>query len=590
MSAMPAAAADHSRGTLAMIRAVLCLYPGRSAAGLGAVFLAGLLDGLGLSMLLSMLSLASEGAQPDPSLPQRIALGVAELLHVRPTPLNLLLLAVLLISGKAVVTLIANRQVGYTVARIASDLRLALIRAVVNANWRYYVQQSVGRLSASIGSEAQRAAEAFQHTAEMLALALNAFIYVAIALSISLPAGIAAFLAGTVLLLVLSRLIRKSRRASRHQTELFKSLLGAVGSRLAAAKPLKAMARENHVEALLSDITRQLRRALRRQVVAKEALSALQEPLLAIMVCIGFYIGLVVLEMPIASLLVMLFLLARVVSYLSKSQRAFQQVAMRESAYWSIAAAIEAARAQRETAGGSHRVELEREIRFERVSFSYDGATIVQDQSFALPARELTVLAGPSGAGKTTMLDLVTGLLQPDGGRILVDDVPLTEMDLRAWRGQIGYVPQESVMLNESVAYNVTLGEPVPEEELRAALRAADALEFVEAMPEGVRTCIGEGGSRLSGGQRQRLAIARALIHKPRLLVLDEATSNLDPEAQAIVLETLCHLKGKLTMLAVAHQERLMEIADRLYRVEGREVRRVTPAAPAPAPRAFRHG
>ncbi|MGH8636232.1 MAG: ATP-binding cassette domain-containing protein, partial [Burkholderiales bacterium] len=326
------------------------------------------------------------------------------------------------------------------------------------------------------------------------------------------------------------------------------------------------------------------------QVVAKEALSALQEPLLAIMVCIGFYIGLVVLEMPIASLLVMLFLLARVVNYLSKSQRAFQQVAMRESAYWSIAAAIDAARAQRETAGGSQRIELEREIRFERVSFSYDGVTIVQDQSFVLPARELTVLAGPSGAGKTTVLDLVTGLLQPDRGRILMDDVPLTEMDLRAWRCQIGYVPQESVMLNESVAYNVTLGEPVPEEELTAALRAADALEFVEAMPEGVHTCIGEGGSRLSGGQRQRLAIARALIHKPRLLILDEATSNLDPEAQAIVLETLCHLKGKLTMLAVAHQERLMQIADRLYRVEGREIRTSVPAAPAPAARAFRHG
>src|SRR5690606_26010764 len=148
-----------------------------------------------------------------------------------------------------------------------------------------------------------------------------------------------------------------------------------------AAKPLKAMAREGHVEALLSDLTRQLRRALRRQVVAKEALAALQEPLLAIMVCIGFFLGLVVFAMPMASLLVMLFLLARVVSYLSKSQRAFQQAAMRESAYWSISAAIDAARGQRETSGGARRVRLEREIRFERVSFGYGAATILQEQS-----------------------------------------------------------------------------------------------------------------------------------------------------------------------------------------------------------------
>ena len=124
---------------------------------------------------------------------------------------------------------------------------------------------------------------------------------------------------------------------------------------------------------------------------------------------------------------------------------------MRESAYWSITGAIEAARAQRELSGGSRRVELAREIRFERVSFAYDGASIVQDQSFVIPAGELTVIVGPSGAGKTTLLDLVAGLLKPDRGRILVDGVPLAEMDLGAWRRQIGYVPQDSVMVNESV-------------------------------------------------------------------------------------------------------------------------------------------
>src|SRR5690606_7366736 len=158
-----------------------------------------------LSMLLSMLSLAAGDISAEPSLPQRVALGVTEALGLAPTPLNLLVLAVVLISGKAAFALLANRQVGYTVARIASDLRLTLIRAVVNANWRYYVQQSVGRLSASIGSEAQRAAEAFQHTAEMTALLLNALIYVVIALSISLPAGFAAIGAGAVLLLALGR-------------------------------------------------------------------------------------------------------------------------------------------------------------------------------------------------------------------------------------------------------------------------------------------------------------------------------------------------------------------------------------------------
>jgi len=157
--------------------------------------------------------------------------------------------------------------------------------------------------------------------------------------------------------------------------------------------------------------------------------------------------------------------------------------------------------------------------------------------------------------------------------------VPLGEMNLREWRRQIGYVPQDSVMVDESVVYNLTLGEQIAEEEIRRALRAADALEFVEAMPEGLQTRVGEGGSRLSGGQRQRLAIARALIHKPRLLILDEATSNLDVEAQAAVVETVSHLKGQLTIMAVAHQDRLIQAADRIYRLADGQLHPV----PAPA-------
>ena len=572
---------DQRRGALRMVAAFASAYPARSTTALVTVFVASLLDGLGLSMLLSMLTLSAGQSKGDPSLPERVALRVADFLGIQPTALNLLLLATILISLKAILYLLANRQVGYTVAYIATDLRLALIRAILGARWRHYLQQSIGRLSNAIATEAQRASEAFQFSAETAVMLLNSLIYVAIALSISLQAGVAAAVAGIALLALLQMLIRTARRAGEHQTELLKSLMALLSGQLAAAKPLKAMAREDHVDALLSDQTRQLKRALRRQVISKEALTALQEPLLAIMVGIGFFLSLVVLKMPLASVLVMLFMLARVVSYLSKAQRAFQQVVMRESAYWSMLQAIESAREQREPQGGERLVTLAREIRFEAVSFSHEaGKPILDQQSLLVPANEMTVIFGPSGAGKTTLLDLLVGLLEPDSGRILVDGVPLDEMNLREWRRQIGYVPQESVMVDESVAFNLTLGEPIPEEEVRLALKAADALDFVEAMPLGLETRIGEGGSQLSGGQRQRLAIARALVHNPRLLILDEATSNLDPEAQGAVVETVNHLKGRLTIIAVAHQDRLIQAADRLYRMAGGQLC-LTPVPPA---------
>ena len=571
--------ATRDRGALPMIAAYVRAYRGRSAAAVAAVLVAGLMDGLGLSMLLSMLSLATRtDANAALSLPERVAMRVVDVLGLPATAPVLLTLAVVLIACKAALSLLANRQVGYAVAHIATDLRLALVHAVMAARWRHYLQQSAGRLGNAVATEAQRASEAFQYAVEMAALLLNSLIYLGIALSISWQAGVAAGIAGGVLLVALQSLIRNSRRAGQQQTELLKSLLSAIGRQLAAAKPLKAMAREGHIDALIADQTRRLMRAIRRQVISKEALMALQEPLLAILVAIGFFLSLVVLQMPLAAVLVMLFLLARVVSFLSKAQRAYQQVVVRESAYWSLVDATGAAAAQSEPRGGQRSAQLSESIRFDAVRFGHgDGRTLFEDVTLTVPARGLTLIVGPSGAGKTTLLDLVVGLLQPDAGRILIDGVALGEIDLRGWRRQIGYVPQDSVMVDESVSYNVALGEHgLGEAEVCDALRAADALGFVEAMPEGLATSVGEGGSRLSGGQRQRLAIARALVHKPRLLILDEATSNLDPEAQAAVVETVRHLKGSLAILAVAHQGPLMEAADRVYRLTGASVRPVS--------------
>ncbi len=580
-AALPPSTATRARGALPMLATFVRAYPGRSALTLGAVFLAGLMDGLGISMLLSMLSLVTSEGPHKASLPEKVATRIAEFLGLQATAPTMLALAIVLIALKAALTLAANRQVGYSVAHIATDLRLTLIRAVMGARWAHYVDQSVGRLSNAVATEAQRASEAFQYSAEMAAMLLSALIYLVIALSISWQAGLAAAFGGTLLLTLLHRLIRDSRVAGQHQTELLTSLMSALSGQLAAAKPLKAMAREDHVDALLADQTRQLRRALRRQVISKEALTALQEPLLAIMVGVGFFLSVVVLEMPLAAIIVMLFMLARVLGYLSKSQRAWQQVTNRASAYWSLFDAIERARAEAEPRNGTLGASLRTGIRFENVDFGHEaGRLVLSGGNFEIAANELTVVVGPSGAGKTTLLDLVVGLVQPLAGRILIDGVALTDIDIRQWRRQVGYVPQDSVMVDESVAYNLALGdESLTEADIRDALRAADALEFVDAMPEGLQTRVGQGGSRLSGGQRQRLAIARALVHRPRLLILEEATSSLDADAQAAVLETVRHLKGTLTILAVAHQGPLIDAADRVYRLERGIVQAVDAAA-----------
>jgi ATP-binding cassette subfamily C protein len=185
------------------------------------------------------------------------------------------------------------------------------------------------------------------------------------------------------------------------------------------------------------------------------------------------------------------------------------------------------------------------------------------------PAGLFTAVVGPSGTGKTTIADLVIGLLQPQKGEVWIDSLPLSQVDMRIWRRMIGYVPQETFLLHDTVFINVALGDKdVTPNDVEDALRAAGAWEFVSALEKGVNSVVGERGHKLSGGQRQRIAIARALVHNPRLLILDEATTALDPENEAAICETLRKLSGEITILAISHQPAMLEVADQAYRLQ----------------------
>jgi ATP-binding cassette subfamily C protein len=589
----PADAPSIDRGSRRMLASLFRRYPARSAVVLGALLVASLLDGLGLSTLLSMISLTSQARDDtatalhetaDPSLPERLVESAFRAAGIEPTLPWLLGLGIVLILAKTAAVLLANRQVGYAVAQVATDLRLDLVRAVVASRWRYYLSKSVGSLGNAMATEAQRASEGYLQGAIMSAQLITAVVYVALALMISWPVTLGALVLAVAVLGGLNLLVRTAGRAGRRQTGLLKSILAVMTDQLAAIKPLKAMGREDRVDTLISAQTRQLNRSLRKQVFSKEAMKALQEALLVVLAAIGLFVMLAGLDMQLSAAMVLIFLLARVITLLSKAQRAWQHMAISESAYWSLAEAVEEARAEREEPAGTRAPELRRGIRLEDIDFAHPGHDVFRGQSLEIPAGELTVVTGPSGSGKTTLIDLVAGLLRPDGGRVSIDDVDLREIDQRRWRRAIGYVPQEALLVNDSVLNNITLGaDDLTRDDARRALEKADALAFVQRMDGGLDASVGERGGRLSGGQRQRLAIARALIHRPRLLVLDEATSNLDEAAERSVLRTIEHLKGELTMLAVTHQRPMLALADRVYRVDEGRIERIDPNASAPS-------
>ncbi|WP_405625654.1 ABC transporter ATP-binding protein/permease [Streptomyces sp. NBC_00016] len=217
--------------------------------------------------------------------------------------------------------------------------------------------------------------------------------------------------------------------------------------------------------------------------------------------------------------------------------------------------------------GKSELTALHGSVTFEDVGYAYDnGSAAVRDFTLSVTPGETVALVGASGAGKSTVLSLVIGFIRPTSGRVLLDGADMNSLDLRTYRRFVSVVPQESILFDGTIRENVAYGmeDEADEETVRAALRDANALEFVERLPEGLHTLVGERGARLSGGQKQRLAIARALIRDPKVLVLDEATSALDTRSEALVQQALARLLRGRTTFVVAHRLSTVRGADRI--------------------------
>jgi ATP-binding cassette subfamily C protein len=481
----------------------------------------------------------------------------------------MLLIIVFGVIVKSIFLLLAQRQVGYTAAQIGTDLRLRMLRAVLRSKWEYFLHQPVGRLTNALATEAQRSSQSFVHGATAITFLIQALIYGAVAFALSWRASLVAIGAGAVVIGLSHFLVRLTRRAGARQTRLLTALMANLTDTLQSVKPLKAMAREHLADRVLARDTRRLNRALRRQVLSAALLDSAHELMFTLFICLGIYLALETFAMELPTVMVLVVALGRAFSFFGKVQKQYQKLAQGESAYWALQEAIDEAETAAERSGGGAVPRLQRGIGFEEVGFAYDRHPVFDHLCLEFEAGTLTTLVGPSGSGKTTIIDLTIGLLQPARGRVLLDGVPLRSVDLKRWRGMIGYVPQETVLLHDTIVHNVTLGDPaLTGADAEQALRAAGAWEFVARLPEGMQTVVGERGGKLSGGQRQRIAIARALVNRPALLILDEATSALDPQSEAAVRRSMEALKGQLTMLAISHNRALVEAADRVYRLD----------------------
>jgi ATP-binding cassette, subfamily C, bacterial len=567
----------------------------RQVAVVLCLLLAGLAEGVGLASLLPLLTTATGYAAGQGSVGYRLIVDGLTALGV---PLEVHTLLAVVIAGlllKAALTLAAMNVVGYAVSDVATGLRLALIDALLNVRWSYFTRQPLGRFTNAMSGEAARASQAYLSAAMLVANVVQTAIYLGLALLVSWRLCLSSLLVGAATVLALNRLVRMAKQAGREQTGRTQAVVARLSDVLVGIKPLKAMATQVRLNELLAADVRDLNAALRRQVLSRQALRSLQEPLLALFLAGGFLLAVEYWAVPVGEVILMGLLLARTVATLNRAQLAYQQVNLAESAYWLMHNLIAEAEAERELLPpGRVAPMLRRACAFCRVTFAFDDAPpVLRDVSFRLPAGKITAITGPSGAGKTTIADLLLGLHRPRSGEIYIDDARLGDVDLARWREMVGYVPQEVILLHDSILANVTLGDPgLGPDDARAALAEADASDFVAALPRGVDTVVGERGALLSGGQRQRIAIARALVRKPAVLILDEATSALDPETELRICRSMRRLADRtgLTVLAISHHSAWLDTADIIYRLEARRMMEVADRPPTTQPASFPRG
>ena len=452
-----------------------------------------------------------------------------------------------------------------------------IMGATFSATWKYFSENRPGYFINSTLIETRNTAKGFTGSALLLSGVCRAVVLLVMASLISIPTTLCAIGAGIVVLWSFRVWIRYSVVAQREINKLNRSISTKIVEGLGGFKALKVMGLEGSwFQKLSADIDR-MRSQQIKNIVVIAIPDNFREVAIILLLGLGVYTSLILDLLSIDYLVPLAILCLRSAQGISSVQALYQKVKSVEPYYESLSTSLLEVKQRKEQVNGKCLVTFNYSITLDEVTLAY-GDKLVLDRLFLSIAKsKFTVLVGPSGVGKTTIADLLSGLCVPDAGSVKIDGIELKAIDLLDWRGKIGYVPQELILFHDTVFSNVTVGSSEYRvDDVKEALVAAGAWEFVNELPHGINSIVGEQGLRLSGGQRQRLSIARALVRKPELLILDEATTSLDPDTESSILSSLKKLtEHGVTIFAVSHQPEVFKVADEIYNLENGKIKKV---------------
>ena len=529
-----------------------------------------LTSGLSIAMLVPLVQ--ASGVDPAGAPASWLSRAIVTLTGTHPSLELALALFVIVSAAHGALGWLQTRMIAHVTQDVMAARRRALFAAICRTRWAFFAAQRSSDLIDALIRQSDRIGYATHAFLTLSVSSAVAAVYVGLALSVSLPLTLLTLAAGAILTLALAPRRRQASGAGEALSAADAALHATLADALASMKLVQSYnAAPRHIAAVERELER-LRATHLRLVSGPVTIRLWFDLGAAVALATTAYVGLRYLATPASELVVLVVIFLRLAPQLSYLQVYYHALLTDLPAV----AAVE--RLERQCLAQANRgisqsgdiapLAWTRSCALEGVSVRYGAIEALDGVSLALEAGATVAVVGPSGAGKTTVADVILGLVRPDRGRLSVDGQELSDEALPRWRAQVGYVPQDPFLFNGTIRDNLLWAAPAAgDDEIAASLRQA-AAAFVFDLPDGLETRVGDRGALLSGGERQRIALARALLARPRLLILDEATSALDSENDALIREALERVRGRLTVLVIAHRLATVRTADRIYVLE----------------------
>lgn len=530
-------------------------------------FFASILEGIGISAIIPLFSFVTGGGGQAADTITQIISHIFAFVGL-PYTFRFLIIFVGALFVTRIIAVFAIQNISARIVyRYACDMRNKLFALTLKARWPFLSKQKVGHLDQLLLTNTTNTAQFFSFFSTAVLITTKTLTYIIVAVNISPVIAVLSLVAGVALTLVLKPIFYRNKVFSARSEELNRTIAHFVSQHISGMKVVKSLVAESPV-AGAGGVYFEDFRALYVKMTTIRGLLEMGVQFVGLAFIAGVFVYMYRFSnFNFATFGIIVYAVNQIFTQVQAAQVQFHAISMMFPYLTSAFSHMHEAEnnAEHESLGNKNAHVSDR-IEFRDVSFSYpQRKKTLLNISFTIKRGTIVGITGPSGAGKSTIADILLRLIEPVSGAIFVDGNDIRTISLFTWRKNVGYVPQDVFLLNDTIRNNIAFYDPrITEKDIIKFARLAHIHDFIQTLPDGYDTFIGDRGHFLSGGQRQRIVLARTLAREPQVLVLDEATSALDPESKRAIQESITELHGAITVVVIAHNDEIIDAADQV--------------------------